>query len=211
VGWWKRLSHTRLVPAPVGRGSSHSTWSWSPAGPCGQESSCPMCSWGSARPEGQWARGGGYPGELWDQLWAGVQCRWVAGIPVVMDLAAWLRVGYPSMVWVQRLEASVAEVQVVDLAWPKRQGFCRVWVWCGAVAWCNLKGREPGRMEQWLCRPIGQGLASWLFFYFFFLFLLLFTCVYKAWFISPPCPHPLPYHPLCLLPLPPINTQHSGW
>jgi hypothetical protein len=34
-------------------------------------------------------------------------------------------------------------------------------------------------------------------------FLLLFICAYKAWFISPPCPHPLPYHPLHPLPLPP--------
>jgi hypothetical protein len=32
--------------------------------------------------------------------------------------------------------------------------------------------------------------------FFFFIFLLLFICAYKAWFISPPCPHPLPYHPL---------------
>jgi hypothetical protein len=28
--------------------------------------------------------------------------------------------------------------------------------------------------------------------YIFFIFLLLFICAYKAWFISPPCPHPLP-------------------
>jgi hypothetical protein len=35
----------------------------------------------------------------------------------------------------------------------------------------------------------------------FFFFLLLFICAYKAWFISPPCPHPLPYHPLLPLPL----------
>jgi hypothetical protein len=40
-------------------------------------------------------------------------------------------------------------------------------------------------------------------FFFFFFFLLLFKCAYKAWFISPPCPHPLPYHPLRPLPLPP--------
>jgi hypothetical protein len=33
-------------------------------------------------------------------------------------------------------------------------------------------------------------------FFFFFIFLLLFIHAYKAWFISPPCPHPLPYHPL---------------
>jgi hypothetical protein len=36
-----------------------------------------------------------------------------------------------------------------------------------------------------------------------FIIILLFICAYKAWFISPPCPHPLPYHPLCPLPLPP--------
>jgi hypothetical protein len=36
-----------------------------------------------------------------------------------------------------------------------------------------------------------------------FFFLLLFICAYKAWVISPPCPHPLPYHPLRPLPLPP--------
>jgi hypothetical protein len=39
--------------------------------------------------------------------------------------------------------------------------------------------------------------------FFFFIFLLLFICAYKTWFISPPCPHPLPYHPLHPLPLPP--------
>jgi hypothetical protein len=31
--------------------------------------------------------------------------------------------------------------------------------------------------------------------FFFFIFILLFICAYKAWFISPPCPHLLPYHP----------------
>jgi hypothetical protein len=41
------------------------------------------------------------------------------------------------------------------------------------------------------------------YFFFFFIFLLLFICAYKAWFISPPCPHPLPYHPLHPLLLPP--------
>jgi hypothetical protein len=28
-----------------------------------------------------------------------------------------------------------------------------------------------------------------------FFFLLLFICAYKAWVISPPCPHPLPPTP----------------
>jgi hypothetical protein len=38
---------------------------------------------------------------------------------------------------------------------------------------------------------------------FIFIFLLLFICAYKAWVISPPCPHPLSYHPLRPLSLPP--------
>jgi hypothetical protein len=36
-------------------------------------------------------------------------------------------------------------------------------------------------------------------------FFLLFICAYKAWVMSPPCPHPLPYHPLWPLPLPPTS------
>jgi hypothetical protein len=43
------------------------------------------------------------------------------------------------------------------------------------------------------------------YFIFFFIFLLLFICAYKAWFISPPCPHPLPYHPLHPLPYHPLH------
>jgi hypothetical protein len=39
--------------------------------------------------------------------------------------------------------------------------------------------------------------------------LLLFICAYKAWVISPPCPHPLPYHPLRHLPLPPTPSIPS--
>jgi hypothetical protein len=41
-------------------------------------------------------------------------------------------------------------------------------------------------------------------FYLFILILifLLFICAYNAWVISPPCPHPLPYHTLHPLPLP---------
>jgi hypothetical protein len=48
------------------------------------------------------------------------------------------------------------------------------------------------------------GLHSFFFFfiYLFIFIILLFICAYKAWVISPPCPHPLPYHPLCPLPLP---------
>jgi hypothetical protein len=40
-----------------------------------------------------------------------------------------------------------------------------------------------------------------LFFFLIFI-VLLFICAYNARVISPPCPHPLPYHPLRPLPLP---------
>jgi hypothetical protein len=49
----------------------------------------------------------------------------------------------------------------------------------------------------------------------FFLFLtfivLLFICTYNTWVISPPCPHPLPYHPLRPLSLPPhpLDTRQK--
>jgi hypothetical protein len=45
----------------------------------------------------------------------------------------------------------------------------------------------------------------------FFFIVLLFICIYKAWVISPPCPHPLPYHPLhplLLLPTPSITSRN---
>jgi hypothetical protein len=64
----------------------------------------PMRGWGSAGSEGQWAWGrSGYPGKLWYQLQAEVQCRLVVGIPVVMSLVAWARGGYSSMVWPAQL------------------------------------------------------------------------------------------------------------
>jgi hypothetical protein len=37
---------------------------------------------------------------------------------------------------------------------------------------------------------------------YFFKIVLLFICAYNVWVISPPCPHPLPDHPLHPLRLP---------
>jgi hypothetical protein len=34
-----------------------------------------------------------------------------------------------------------------------------VWIQCGAVAWCRLRGGEPSGAEQQLCRPTGWGLG----------------------------------------------------
>jgi hypothetical protein len=31
-----------------------------------------------------------------------------------------------------------------------------VWVWNRTVAWCSLRGGEPGRKGQQLCRATGQ-------------------------------------------------------
>jgi hypothetical protein len=63
------------------------------------------------------------------------------------------------MVWVRKLEASMAEGWVsqwcVDPAWPERRGSSCVWVWCRAMAWHSPRSRDPSRTEQWLCRSMG--------------------------------------------------------
>jgi hypothetical protein len=53
---------------------------------------------------------GGYPGKLWDRLQAGVLCRLVVRILVVVVLRAQPRGRYSGMVWVWQLEASVGRV-----------------------------------------------------------------------------------------------------
>jgi hypothetical protein len=42
-----------------------------------------------------------------------------------------------------------------------------------------------------------------------FFIVLLFICAYNAWVISPPCPHPLPYHPLPPSPPHPLDTRQK--
>jgi hypothetical protein len=51
-----------------------------------------------------------------------------------------------------------------------------------------------------------ENLATFCFFFFI---VLLFICAYKAWVISPPCPHLLPYHPSSHL-LNAAGTQERG-
>jgi hypothetical protein len=51
------------------------------------------------------------------------------------------------------------------------------------------------RLQLLNCLWVASSIIVWISF-FFFIFLLLFICAYKAWFISPPGPHPLPYHSL---------------
>jgi hypothetical protein len=70
----------------------------------------------------------------------------------------------------------------------------------------NLQQEEATEFPFYLFIYFSIFLCYILFIYFFFIFLLLFICAYKAWFISPPCPHPLPYHPLS----PPSPPQYPA-
>jgi hypothetical protein len=173
VGFWMLLSCTRLVPVLAGWDSSHSTQSWSPARPDGwgeskgQRSAHLTHNWGLAGREGQWApgRGVGIPVSCGPALGWGL-AHTVDRIPVIVDPVAWPRGRYPGMVWVQGLGASMAEGQVsqwcVDLVQPERQGSHCVWGMRGAVAWCSLRGGEPGRMEQHFADLPGGDLAGQL-------------------------------------------------
>jgi hypothetical protein len=70
-------------------------------------------------------------------------------------------------------------------------------------------GRHPQRTIKNPSTFIEATFFPWEKDSFFFSFLLLFICAYKAWVISPPCPHPLPYHPLHPLPLLPTPSIPS--
>jgi hypothetical protein len=161
----------QLVPVPAGQGSSHSTWSWSPAGPDGQGKSkgpgsgCPTHSWGSAGPEGRWVRqGAGIP------VSCGTGFRLRSGtVGGQGSQLSWIRQrsrGAGILVWCGSswgLDACMAEGWVfqwyVDPAWPERWGSRHVWIQHGVLAWRSLRGGEPGKTEQRFCRPMGQGFC----------------------------------------------------
>jgi hypothetical protein len=91
-----------------------------------------------------------YPGELWDQLQAGVWRRLVAGILVVVGLAAWPRGGYSGVV-------------------------CSAWLRDGYPAMCGTgtelwpgtaQGMEsPAELSSGSADLWGRDLAGRLFFY----------------------------------------------
>jgi hypothetical protein len=105
----------------------------------------PAPGWGSAGPEGHWAWGEGWvswravgPAPGWGPVQTG---GWDPGGRGSRGMAKG---------WVfQYSVAGAAKGQVSHL----------VWVWNRAVAWHSLRGRKSGRMEQRLCRPMGQGFG----------------------------------------------------
>jgi hypothetical protein len=62
-----------------------------------------------------------------------------------------------------------------------------------------------------ICTELSGVYNQWILVssFFSFFFYYSYVCAYKAWFISPPCPHSLPYHPLHPLPLPPTPSIPS--
>jgi hypothetical protein len=87
---------------------------------------------------------------------------------------------------------------------------CMIWKWTHGVMALRAMPFSQRRSFFW-CWALNSGPPTWqagALLLFFFLFILLFICAYKAWFISPTCPHPLPYHPLRPLPLP--HTQYPA-
>jgi hypothetical protein len=98
---------------------------------------------------------GGYPGDLWDRLQAGVQRRLVVGILVVVDPAAWPKGRYSGVVWVWGLEAGEAGGRVS----------CHVWIWNRAVAWRSPRVGEPAEWSSASEDLWGGDLAGLLFFY----------------------------------------------
>jgi hypothetical protein len=91
----------------------------------------------------------------------------------------------------QRMEVSEHQRELSNNAdlgnWLIHQLFCSINVnWTLMVSWALFWALEiQGRARDKVSR------AHILF------------CAYKAWVISPSSPHPLPYHPLRPLPLPP--------
>jgi hypothetical protein len=93
-------------------------------------------------------------------------------------------------------------VLYLGASYPVEEGVVRNGNFLGAISWrpCllpsawetpfSLRGPVPNE------KPLRTGTK------FFFLFI----CAYNAWVISPPFPHPLPYHPLRALPLPPTPS-----
>jgi hypothetical protein len=95
----------------------------------------------------------GTSSRLWSGMdgWWGSWCSWIWWCGPGADILAWCGPGGWRLVQLRGRFPIGA-----NLAWPKRWGSCCLWVWCGAVAWHSPRGGEPGRMEQWLCRPMGR-------------------------------------------------------
>jgi hypothetical protein len=148
-----QLSHTRLVLVPVGWGSSLSTWSWSPAGSDG---------WGKSKGPGSVIPH--IPGAQQDLKSSGLSGGQGGSILVIFGTGSRLgpaqmgggdpggcesnRAAEGQVFWHgvgPEAGARMAEGQVSH----------HEWVSCGVLVWRSPRGREPGRMEQQLCRTTG--------------------------------------------------------
>jgi hypothetical protein len=105
--------------------------------PAGWGSSCSTWSWSQAGPDG-WGGLGPAPG--WGLAQIGGGDSGGCGFPGAHPRGWLFRCGV----------AGKAE------GWVS----CCVCVWIRAVAWHSQRGREPGRMEQRLCRTMGWGFGS---------------------------------------------------
>jgi hypothetical protein len=111
----------------------------------GVGSGCPTHGWGSTEPEGQWVQGEGQVSQQAVGLapvWGPVQTG--GGDPggcgsggTAKGRVFWRGVASAAKGWVSHC----------------------VWVWNRAMAWHSPGSGELGRMEQWLCRPTGQGFG----------------------------------------------------
>jgi hypothetical protein len=146
MGWWMCLSHTKLVSVPAGWCSSHSTQSWSMAGPEGWRawragSSCSTCSWGSPGPERHCAQWAGIPACLgldwgWGMMWLrggylvmhGSGTAWEVGIPLCMGLAQDCGLAQPKG-WRAQQNGAVAPWAYQVRIWQTSCFFIRLW--CG--------------------------------------------------------------------------------
>jgi hypothetical protein len=85
---------------------------------------------------------------------------------------------------------------------------------CFVIIRKTQKHQKYIRSQAGWARPIipatHEGEAG-VFIYFYLFIFLLFICAFKAWVISPPCPNPLPYHPLHPLPLPPPSIPSRNY
>jgi hypothetical protein len=88
---------------------------------------------------------------------------------------------------------TISSVQIIDLTYRKLRRSTKM-----------LEERYKHSEVTWHDQSIyllSKSRVQSKYFFFLIFIVLLFICAYNSWVISPPCPHPLPYHPHHPLPL----------